>query len=74
MHNAESESSARVFIKDKGRRGGRPPKFDAEAYKGRQVVERGFNRLKDLRAMTRYGKCGQQFLAAFHVTAILLWL
>lgn len=59
----------------RGCRGGRPPKFDAEAYKGRQVVERGFNRFKDFRGIaTRYDKRGQQFLAAVQVVAIMLWL
>jgi hypothetical protein len=35
----------------KGARGGRPIAFDAQAYKGRNVVERGINRLKDFRAI-----------------------
>lgn len=30
----------------RGSTGGRPPRFDTEAYKGRNVVERCFNRLK----------------------------
>lgn len=46
----------------KGRHGGRPPKCDAEAYQGRQVVDRGINRLKDFRAIaTRDEKRGHQF-------------
>ncbi|UWX62989.1 IS5 family transposase [Deinococcus rubellus] len=59
----------------KGSRGGRPPKFDAEADKGRQVVECNINRLKDFRALaTRYEKRGHQFLAVVHVACIVLWL
>ena len=59
----------------KGSRGGRPPKFDAEAYKGRHVVECNINRFKDFRALaTRYEKRGHQFLAAVHVACIILWL
>jgi len=36
-------------------RGGRPPQFDRVDYRGRNVVERGFNRVKQLRGVaTRY--------------------
>ena len=59
----------------RGRAGGRPTHFDAELYKGRNVVECGINRLKDFRAIaTRYEKRGHQFLALLHVACILLWL
>jgi transposase len=37
----------------KGSRGGPPPRFDAAAYRGRNVVERAINRLKDFRAVAR---------------------
>lgn len=41
----------------KGSAGGRPPVFDLEVYKGRNVVERCFNRLKQFRALAiRYTK------------------
>jgi len=39
----------------KGSRGGRPPAFDADLYKQRNVVERCFNRLRQFRGVaTRY--------------------
>jgi len=39
----------------KGRKGGRPPAFDREAYKQRNTVERAINRLRQHRAVpTRY--------------------
>jgi transposase len=41
----------------RGRRGGRPPAFDRQAYKLRNVVERAINKLRQNRAVaTRYDK------------------
>jgi transposase len=41
----------------RGSKGGRPPRFDAERYKQRNVVERAINKLKGFRAIaTRYDK------------------
>lgn len=49
--------------KKKGRRGGRPPGFDAEKYEWRNTVERGFNQLKHWRGVaTRYDKYAVMFL------------
>ena len=59
----------------KGRRGGAPPRFDAQAYKRRNIVERTINRLKDFRGVaTRYDKRGQNFLAGVILATIMLWL
>ena len=66
---------AKKHRRAKGSRGGRPPAFDAEAYKGRNVVERCVNRLKDFRAVaTRYDKRGHNYLAGVLVASTILWL
>ena len=59
----------------RGSRGGRPPAFDAEAYKGRNVVERCFNRLKQFRGLAiRYAKRAAYFRSLVVIAAITLWL
>ncbi len=61
--------------KGKGSRGGRPPVFDAKIYKQRNVVERCFNRLKQLRDLaTRYAKRAAHYQAELTIAAIALWL
>ena len=59
----------------KGSRGGRPPVFDADLYKQRNVVERCFNRLKQFRGLaTRYAKRTAYYQAELIIAAIILWL
>lgn len=59
----------------KGSRGGRPPEFDRELYKRRNVVERCFNRLKQFRDLaTRYAKRAAYYQAELTIAAIILWL
>ena len=59
----------------KGSRGGRPPAFDPERYRDRNVVERCFNRLKQFRGLaTRYAKRAAYFRAEIVIAAITLWL
>lgn len=61
--------------KKRGSRGGRPPKFNAEAYKDRNQVERGFARRKQWRAVaTRYDKLGTRYAATCTVAAIMDWM
>ncbi|PJJ54400.1 DDE family transposase [Mumia flava] len=59
----------------RGSAGGRPPAFDAEAYKGRNVVERSFNNVKQWRGLaTRYDKLAIVYRGAAVLRAIVLWL
>jgi transposase len=57
-------------------RGGRAPAFDRETYKGRNVVERAFGRLKQWRGIaTRYDKHARNYRAGIILGAIVLfWL
>ncbi|WP_420855166.1 IS5 family transposase [Rhodococcus koreensis] len=60
---------------NKGRAGGRPPNFDPESYKGRNVVERAFNKAKQWRAVaTRYDKLALTYRAGFLLAGIVEWL
>lgn len=65
-----------AYRKAKGSRGGRPPHFDAETYRERNVVERAFNRLKGWRGIaTRYDKSARNYRAGVIVASIVLfWL
>ncbi|RAJ45527.1 DDE family transposase [Kitasatospora sp. SolWspMP-SS2h] len=60
---------------NRGGRGGRPPGFDREVYRLRNVVERCFNRLKQWRGLaTRCDKTRESFQAAVTIASILLWI
>jgi transposase len=51
-----------------------PRSFDAEAYKGRNVVERCFNRLKQWRGIaTRFDKTARSYLVGLTLVAGLIW-
>jgi transposase len=55
--------------------GGRPPRFDKVAYRGRNVVERCFARLKQFRAVaTRFDKLVARYRAGVIIAALVLWL
>ncbi len=59
----------------RGSRGGRPVRFDPDAYRNRNVIERAFNRLKQWRALaTRYDKHATIYRGGLVVAALLLWL
>ena len=59
----------------RGRAGGRPYAFDRDAYKGRNIVERAFNRLKQWRAIaTRYDKKAVNYRAGIVFASVIVWL
>nr|WP_258876806.1 MULTISPECIES: IS5 family transposase [unclassified Streptomyces] len=59
---------------NRARRGGRPPAFDRQIYRRRNVVERCFNRLKGFRGIaTRYDKTATSYEAAVSLASFLLW-
>jgi transposase len=59
----------------RGRDGGRPPRFDPERYKQRNIVERCINKLKQFRAVaTRYDKRHYIFRGTIDVASIRIWL
>ena len=61
--------------KKKGRKGGRPAKYDGERYAKRNVVERCLCRLKGWRRIaTRYDKRAAHFEAFVTLACILIWL
>lgn len=59
----------------RGSGGGRPPTFDALAYKRRNVVERSFNDHKQWRGIaTRYDKLATVYRGGVVLRAITIWL
>lgn len=61
--------------KRRGSKGGRPPKFDAQAYRGRNVVERSFALIKQWRGLaTRYDKLAVTYRAGVTLSACITWL
>ena len=60
---------------NRGSRGGRPVGYDREDYKGRNTIERAFNRLKNWRGLaTRYDKHALVYRGGLVLGAILIWL
>jgi transposase len=61
--------------KRRGSRGGRPVTYDTVAYRGRNVVERSFDALKQWRGLaTRYDKVAIVYRGGAVLAAILAWL
>ena len=60
--------------KRRGSKGGRPPKFDKDAYRGRNVVERSFVLAKQWRGLaTRYDKLAITYRSGAVLHAVLTW-
>jgi putative transposase len=61
--------------KNRGSGGGRPPNLDAEDYKQRNTIERGFNIFKQWRGLaTRYDKLALTYRGGVVLRAIPVWL
>lgn len=61
--------------RNRGAKGGRPPRFDTEHYKTRNTVERAIGRLKQFRAVaTRYDKRAYLFTGTITIAVLLIWL
>jgi len=59
----------------RGSSGGRPHAFDQQAYKGRNIVERAFNRLKQWRGIAaRYDKTAINYRAGIVLASMIIWL
>ena len=57
------------------RRPGRPLRFDAVRYRGRNIVERCINKLKQWRGVaTRYDKRAVNYRATVTIAALIIWL
>ena len=59
----------------RGSAGGRPPAFDEDAYKGRNVIERSFNDHKQWRGLaTRYDKLAVVYRGGVVLRSVMIWL
>ncbi|MFB9519813.1 IS5 family transposase [Streptomyces cremeus] len=74
-HTTPERADQRTNRRRRGSSGGRPPAFDTERYKQRNVVERCFNALKQYRATaTRYDKTRESYEAVLTIASLLMWI
>lgn len=72
-HTIPQKRDQQRHRRNRGRRGGRPPQFDHDIYRRRNIVERCFNQLKGFRGIaTRYGKTATSYEAAVSLASFLL--
>ncbi|MEV5089436.1 IS5 family transposase [Streptomyces griseoincarnatus] len=73
-HTIPEKADQRRHRLRRGSRGGRPPGFDRETYRRRNLVERCLNRLKGFRGIaTRYDKTATSYEAVVSLASLLLW-
>jgi transposase len=73
-HVIPEKTDQRRHRHNRGRRGGRPPGFDRETYRRRNMIERCYNRLKGFRGIaTRYEKTATSYEAAVTLASFLPW-
>ena len=69
------EKADQIAARHRRGTGGRPPSFDPEVYKDRNVVERAINKLRATRAVgTRYDKRDFVYRGTIDVASIRIWL
>ncbi|MGI5380733.1 IS5 family transposase [Streptomyces sp. CA-251387] len=73
-HTIPEKTDQQRHRQNRGSRGGRPPAFDRQIYRRRNVIERCFNQLKGFRGIaTRYDKTATSYEAAVSLASLLLW-
>ncbi|MFF9488255.1 IS5 family transposase, partial [Streptomyces sp. NPDC014676] len=73
-HTIPEKTDQRRHRLRRGGHGGRPPGFNRETYRRRNMIERCFNRLKGFRGIaTRYEKTTTSYEAAVTLASFLLW-
>ncbi|MER6805899.1 IS5 family transposase [Streptomyces sp. NPDC000678] len=73
-HTIPEKTDQRRHRLGRGHRGGRPPAFNRDVSRQRNMVERCFNRLKGFRGIaTRYEKTAVSYEAAVALASSLFW-
>ncbi|MFJ9203036.1 IS5 family transposase [Streptomyces flaveolus] len=73
-HTIPEKIDQQRYRHHRGNRGGRPPGFNREIYRRRNLVERCFNKPKRFRGIAlRYDKTATSYEAAVTLASLLLW-